>query len=70
MTYRDEDWWDAREEAIAQERMDAADDYDAECKAQEVISDETIVEFEGESVQWGILTFQDRKAYLAGGYPF
>lgn len=31
---------------------------------------DTIVDFEGESVRWGSLTLQDRKAYLAGGYPF
>lgn len=34
------------------------------------IVDDTMVDFEGSSVRWGDLTLQDRKAYLAGGYPY
>ncbi len=33
-------------------------------------ADDTMVWFEGESVRWGDLSVQDRKAYFAGGYPY
>lgn len=33
-------------------------------------NDDTLVEFEGQQVRWGSLTLQDRKACLAGGFPF
>lgn len=31
---------------------------------------DTTVDFEGSPVRWGDLTLQDRKAYMAGGYPY
>jgi len=35
-----------------------------------MFTDDTLVEFEGETVRWGNLMLQDRKAYLCGGYAF
>jgi hypothetical protein len=34
----------------------------------ESLTDDSIVELEGERVRWGDLMLADRKAYLAGGY--
>ncbi len=50
-----------REQALADARI--VEEHDAP-------TDDTMVWFEGESVRWGDLMVQDRKAYLAGGFPF
>jgi hypothetical protein len=34
------------------------------------LTDESIVEFEGQQCRWGDLTLADRKAYWQDGYPF
>lgn len=34
------------------------------------LTDDSIVEFEGEPCRWGDMMLADRKAYFADGYPF
>ena len=38
--------------------------------ADPTVPDDVFVRMEGEWVKWKDLTLQDRKAYLAGGYPY
>jgi hypothetical protein len=34
------------------------------------MTDDTVVDFDGERVRWGNLMLADRKAYMAGGYGY
>lgn len=54
----------SREMAVAGCEDDPAE------KLTERLTDDSVVFFEGENSRWGDMMLQDRKAYLAGGYPF